>query len=241
MAAISLPAPRAAPEPRVWEPLKVWRRQWAARVMRKRVTNRDFTIVSNDCWAGMAYEQLGLRYDTPFVGLFLALEDYMQLLRRLKFYCTSTLEFATQSRHEEVNAWREAIRKPYPIGVLGGEVEIQFLHYASRAEAEAKWARRAQRMHWDNLLVKLCWHDDPRMEGWLREFEQLSYARKLSLVPREIPGLSQAVHLRDYTTDGTAQYWRSHLYFDVAAWLNTGTIRRLSPTRPIDWLLYWHY
>ena len=182
-----------------------------------------------------------MRYDTPFVGLFLGLEDYMRLLRRLKFYCESRIEFASQSRHEEINAWRDLIQKPYPIGVLGGDVEVQFLHYASREEAEAKWARRAQRIHWDHLLVKICWHDDSRMEPWLREFAGMPFTKKLALVPRAILGLSEAVCLPDYTTDGTAQYWRSHLHFDVAAWLNTATLRPKSRTRPLDWLLYWHY
>jgi uncharacterized protein (DUF1919 family) len=209
--------------------------------MRRRVTARDFTIISNDCWGGMAYEELGMRYDTPFVGLFLVLEDYMRLLRRLRFYCEGKMEFASQSRHEEINAWREVIRKPYPIGVLGGDVEVQFLHYASRDEAAAKWTRRGQRMHWNNLLLKICWHDDARMEDWLREFEQLPFARKLSLVSREIPNLKHSVRLRDYTTDGTAQYWSSHRHFDVAAWLNDGTIRHTAWSRTWGNFLYWHY
>jgi uncharacterized protein (DUF1919 family) len=241
MGAVSLPAPRAAPKPRVWEPVKIWRRQLAARLMRRRVTNRDFTIVSNDCWGGMAYEELGLRYDSPFVGLFLTPEDYMQLLRRLRFYCENRIEFVTRSRNEQINAWREVIRKQYPIGHLGGEVEVHFLHYTDRDEAAAKWKRRAERVHWDNLLVKICWHDEPRMELWLREFQNMDFARKLSLVPRAIAGVSCSVPLRDYTTDGTAQYWMSHRHFDVARWLNEGVIRRFSAARALDSLLYWHY
>jgi uncharacterized protein (DUF1919 family) len=241
MAAISLPTPRAAPKPHVWEPVKVWRRQFAAQLMRRRVTNRDFTIISNDCWGGMAYEELGMRYDTPFVGLFLVLEDYMRLLRRLQFYCESKIEFAAQSRHGQINSWRETIRKQYPIGVLGGEVEVHFLHYASPDEAEAKWTRRAQRIHWDNLLVKTCWHDDELMQQWLHEFDEMSFERKLAVVPRNIRGPRCSVPLRNYTTDGTAQYWSSHREFDVAQWLNRGVIRRVTWARTLDAALYWHY
>ena len=209
--------------------------------MRRRVTNRDFTIISNDCWGGMAYEELAMRYETPFVGLFLVIEDYMRLLRRPQFYCEGKMEFATQSRREEINSWREVIRKPYPIGVLNEDVEVHFLHYASRDEAETKWRRRVQRVHWENLLVKICWHDDERMAEWLREFDQMPFARKISLVPDESPGLRHAVVLRDYTTDGSAQYWSSHRNFDVAEWLNRGAVRRSGWTRGLDALLYWHY
>jgi uncharacterized protein (DUF1919 family) len=238
MAAISLPTPRAAPKPHLWEPLKIWRRQLAAQLMRARVANRNFTIISNDCFGGMAYEELGMRYDSPFVGLFLTIEDYMQLLRRLPWYCGQPVHFKTQSREQRINEWREQIQRAYPIGVLGGDVEIHFLHYGSREEAEAKWTRRAERIHWDNLLVKICWHEDGRMERWLHEFDAMPFARKLALVPQKIPGLKSILPLRNYSTDGTAQYW-SH--FDVAQWINRGVIRERAVTHPLDWLLYWHY
>ena len=242
MAAISLPTPRVAPKPHVWEPLKLWRRRVAAQIMRARVTNRDFTIISNDCFGGMAYEELGMRYDSPFAGLFLVPEDYMQLLRNLRPCCEQPIRFKEYSRHERINAWRQnIIQRPYPIGVVGDDVEIHFLHYGNREEAEAKWTRRAQRIHWDNLLVKICWHDDERMASWLREFDAMPFERKLGLVPQEIPDVRSAVALRNYGTDGTWQYWSSHLHFDVAAWLNCGAIRRLTWTRALDWPLYWHY
>ena len=241
MAAITLPTPGAAPRPHVWEPLKVWRRRFAARLMRRRVTNKNFTIISNDCFGGMAYEELGLRYDSPFVGLFVVPEDYLKLLRDLRASCSGPIHFKATSRHRQINEWRETIRKAYPIGVLNDEVEIHFLHYADREEAEAKWARRAARIHWDNLLVKICWHDDVRMESWLREFDEMSFPRKLALVPRTFPALRSCVALPNYSTDGTAQYWMAHRCFDVAEWINGGAIRLGTWGRLLDSLLYWHY
>jgi uncharacterized protein (DUF1919 family) len=242
MSAISLPTPRAAPKPRVWEPVKLWRRRLAAKIMRARVTNRDFTIISNDCFGGMAYEELGRRYESPFVGLFVLPEDYIRLLRNLKPACERPIRFKEHSRHERINAWRQNIpQRDYPIGVVGDDVEVHFLHYANREAAEAKWTRRVERIHWDNLFVKICWHEEENMTSWLREFDAMPFARKLSLVPHEIPGIHSSVALRNYGTDGTWQYWSSHLHFDVAAWLNTGAIKKTAWTRPLDWLLYWHY
>ena len=189
----------------------------------------------------MAYEELAMRYHTPFVGLFLVIEDYMRLLRRPRFYCENKIEFATGSRHEKINSWREMIGKRYPIGVLSGDVEIHFLHYVSRQEAEAKWTRRVQRIHWNNLSVKICWHDDDRMQHWLHEFDEMPFGKKVSLVPHEPSGLRHAVRLRDYTTDGSAQYWTSHRHFDVAKWLNDGTIGHSARAQALDAMLYWHY
>src|SRR5436190_7288199 len=111
MAAISLPTPHAAPKPRVWEPVKVWRRRMAAKIMRARVTNRNFSIISNDCFGGMAYEELGLRYESPFVGLFVLPEDYVRLLRNLKPACEQPIRFKERSRHERINVWCQAIHR----------------------------------------------------------------------------------------------------------------------------------
>ena len=241
MAAITLPTPRAAPKPHIWEPLKVWRRRIAARLTQRRVTNRDFTIISNDCFGGMAYEELAMRYNSPFVGLFVVPEDYMQLLRNLRATCAVPICFKSESRHRPINEWREVIRRAYPIGVLRDEIEIHFLHYGSREEAEAKWVRRAARINWDNLLVKICWHDDARMESWLREFDTMPFLRKLALVPPESPALRSSVALRNYSTDGTAQYWMAHRHFDVAEWINRGAIRRVTCGRLLNWFLYWRY
>ena len=111
----------------------------------------------------------------------------------------------------------------------------------SREEAEAKWVRRAARINWDNLLVKICWHDDARMESWLREFDTMPFLRKLALVPPESPALRSSVALRNYSTDGTAQYWMAHRHFDVAEWINRGAIRRVTCGRLLNWFLYWRY
>lgn len=241
MIRVSLPMPVAVPQPHFWEPLKVRRRQVAAKIMRARVTNRDFTIISNDCFGGMAYEELGMRYDSPFVGLFIPPVDYMKLLHDVRC-CQGPLQFKPRSRFEHINAWRvNIIHKEYPIGVLGDDIEVHFLHYKSQEEALAKWTRRAERIHWDNLLVKICWHEDERMESWVREFDALPFARKLALVPRAMPEVRSAVALRNYGTDGTWQYWSSHLHFDVAQWINTGAIRKWNWTRALDGMLYWQY
>lgn len=237
MNTLALPTAVHAHKPHWWEPLKIRHRRLAARVFRARVRNRDFTIISNDCFGGMIYEELGFRYHSPTVGLFLVPEDYMRFLRRLRWHCEQPLSFRDKSQHEAINTWREQIQREYPIGVLSEDVEVQFLHYASQAEAEAKWARRVQRIDWGNLLVKTCWHDEPRMAAWLAEFDAMPFPRKLALVPNGRK-YSSAVSLPRYTTDGSWQHLLAHRAFDLAEWLNTGTIRRKAWLRLLNWMLY---
>lgn len=240
MASITLPAGHAAPKARAWEPLKVWRRKLAARLMQARVRSRDFSIISNDCFGGMAYEELAMRYESPFVGLFIEPDDYLRLLRDLRSSVERSIQFLERSRHDHINRFREEIQRPYPIGVIGEDVEIHFLHYPSREAAESKWRRRAARIHWSQLRVKMAWHEHPQIEGLLQEFATLPLESKLIIAPIQLGG-TDCVALRDFSTDGTQQYWRAHRAFDVAAWLDRGEVRRVTWGRALDRLLYWHY
>ena len=59
------------------------------------------------------------------------------------------MRFKQSSRYEAANEFRRRI--PYPIGVLGDNIEIQFSHYATEEEAAEKWARRSQRINFGRL------------------------------------------------------------------------------------------
>ena len=37
-----------------------------------------FTIISNNCWAGLVYQHFGLPYNTPTAGLFFFAQDYLE-------------------------------------------------------------------------------------------------------------------------------------------------------------------
>ncbi len=68
------------------------------------------------------------------------------------------LTFVTVSRHEHINVYRTQKDLDYPIGLLGDNVEIQFLHYHSEADAMEKWNRRLQRVakNDEDLFFKFC-------------------------------------------------------------------------------------
>lgn len=241
MATVTLQQPPVARRAHVRESLKAWRRQLAARVMQQRVRARDFSIICNDCWGGMAYEELGTRYESPFVGLFVVPEDFATLAGDLRASLTRPIEFRDRSRHDYISRWRNEIGKAYPIGVLKNDVEIQFLHYADAAEAKAKWERRAARVNWTKLRIKLSWHDYPGSAEALRRFEGLPLDAKLILAPPQAEDLKDCVRLADFSTDGTQQYWRGHKAFDVAHYLDRGEVRHTAVSRLCGWLFYWHY
>ena len=55
-------------------------------VPRRRLRNKEFTIICDNCWAGKVYSELGIPYQTPFVGLFIFSPDYIKLLNNFNFF-----------------------------------------------------------------------------------------------------------------------------------------------------------
>ena len=43
--------------------------------------NDNFTIISNNCFAGFVYQKFDIQYNTPFIGLFILGPDYIYLLK----------------------------------------------------------------------------------------------------------------------------------------------------------------
>jgi uncharacterized protein (DUF1919 family) len=195
-------------------------------LLRKRIHNLDFTILSIDCWGGSIYQDLSLPYNTPFVGLFLKAPCFLQLLGNLDHYLDSPLVFISASRYPSVNEERQNSANFYPIGQLGVEVELHFLHYADQAEAEAKWKTRLVRMKRDTLFIEfsdrnLCTEDH------LQEFDRLMYPHKVVFTAKPHPNLRSAVWLPEYSgrSEIVKIYASNYIYkrhFDLANWLNGG-------------------
>ena len=43
----------------------------------KKLTNTNFTIISNNCWGGVIYESYDLPKNTPTAGMFFMADDYI--------------------------------------------------------------------------------------------------------------------------------------------------------------------
>ncbi|WP_303312081.1 DUF1919 domain-containing protein [Hymenobacter sp. BT730] len=184
----------------------------------QQLRNRDFTVISNDCWGAEVYKHFELPFNTPFIGLMLMAPCYIELLRNPKYYLSLPLVFLEKSRYEIINDLQKTHKHPFPIASLGDKVEIQFLHYHTPEEAAEKWLRRVARINWDNLRVKFDGSKDFATPELVREFTALPY-QQLLLLKKPIAGLAAGVVVPDYTTNGMELFRRSLSYFDLLAWV----------------------
>lgn len=188
---------------------------------RRRIVNKDFTIISNNCWGGGVYETLGLAYKTPTVGLFFFSDCYIKFLQDLKGNLKKEIRFINVSKYEKGNQLRNS--SYYPIGMIGDEIEIHFLHYKSEDEAREKWDRRKSRVDFDNLFISFT-DNEPFTNEQLLTFDNLPF-RKVFFSAKKITGIKSLVwlkmfqyksHIGDIYTYPKF-YWK---YFDVINWLN---------------------
>ena len=107
---------------------------------------------------------LNVRFNSPFVNLFLNAKDYLKFLHEPEKYCK--LEF--QELQTEY---------AYPVGQLG-DLTFHFVHYKTFDEAVIAFKRRVERINYDNLYVIFseidgCTYDD------LITFDRLPYKHKV--------------------------------------------------------------
>jgi uncharacterized protein (DUF1919 family) len=194
-------------------------------IIKRRLSGRDFTIVTNNCWGAHLYQRAGVEYTTPFIGLFVDPGSYLKLLTRFRWALEQPLEFIDTSRITRINNFRRNSGLSYPIGLIGGEIEIQFLHYSSFSEANEKWIRRSKRVSRDdnNLFMKFDDREGCTAEE-IERFDKLPLKNKVCFVSKQFPALKSTVFVpssgEDCVPDGLALSQSSYKYFDAISWIN---------------------
>lgn len=200
----------------------------------RRLKRKAYVIISNNCWGYELYQSTGREYNTPFIGLFLFPDCYLRLLENFDICIAQELRFKAQSKYY-------VHKKHYPIGVLGDDIEIHFLHYASEAEALTKWNRRIERMQQARatgaeLYIKLC-DAEGCGQAELARFHKLPVSHKLSLGLQAFnhPCHLHIPHLRNKAgtalVDGAKLFKKRYSYFDITHWLLTGEIAKTPGSR----------
>lgn len=184
------------------------------RKSRKKLQNSDFTIISDNCWGGRVYQELGIQYNSPFIGLFIMSPDYLKLVKDLRHYMSQELVFTDNSKYTG--------KVKYPIGLLS-DIEIHFLHYSSEEEARSKWNRRKERMNWDNIFFKFNDNDKCNYE-LIKEFDNLDYKSKVIFSSKKFSDIRSLIYFKERENIGSVgedlKIYRK--YFDAVDWLNKG-------------------
>lgn len=192
-------------------------------MLRRRLKNTNFTIISNNCVGGIIYHNLGERFNSPTINLFINDGDFLALVENLSEYLGQPL---TEARDTGVD---------YPVGELsygGRTVKIHFQHYRSFEEASEKWNERCTRINPSNIFII---HTAKKMSrGMIERFLSLPYKNKLIITGESYEGSADVVthsifNREDYKNGDILEYksWLSckrHLDdVDYIGFLNRGS------------------
>ncbi len=161
------------------------------------IKNKDFTVISNNCWGGRVYKYLKIPYRTPTAGLYFFAEDYLKFISDLHHYLSLPLEFISpeKSRYYEEIKKRNDLERP--IAVLG-DIEVVFRHYSTAQEAEEKWNRRKARVNYENMIFKFS-----KMysctDKHLEIFDSLPFNNKFILTNKQPLKYNCEIFLKDKT------------------------------------------
>ncbi|EKU91210.1 DUF1919 domain-containing protein [Bacteroides oleiciplenus] len=165
------------------------------------------SVICNNCTGAMMLHDLGFRFDTPTVNLWMNTTDYMLFVKSLPNILFDKIEEITTPNDK------------YPVGLLAGKVKLNFMHYSTFDEAVRCWRRRSQRVNLDNVYLICVDTGDDGKRLDLSEFEMLQYEKKVAFTRKtydeylssyRIKGFDESQIMRITDFSG----WTGHRYYD---------------------------
>lgn len=193
-------------------------------ISRKRLSNKNFSIISNNCWGGRVYKELKVPYFTPTIGLYFFSSCYIKFVQNLEYYLNQPLNFILTSKYEKANNLR--VNNPYPIGILNNDVEVHFLHYYTKSDALEKWNRRKDRINYNNLFFSFTDNESCSFDE-IQAFDNLDF-NKVFFSSKNFESIQSLIWLKQFTaSDGIGDIYSNpreyRKYFDAVDWLNSTT------------------
>ncbi len=185
--------------------------------------DKNFVIVSDNCWAGSVYQWLERPYNSPFISAGFYGDCYIKLLSNFDYYMGLPLNFVKESKYKyrKIN---------YPLGKLD-DVEIHFTHNKTVEEAKSKWERRTARMlkekNKNNYIFKMCdaWY---ATEQNFKDFNDLPLKNKISFSIHEFEELNLNNHYyilekdkkdKDRVPNGVKLFKITFIYLNLYNWM----------------------
>ena len=138
-----------------------------------------------NCIGGVLAHDLGIRFNSPTVNLYMRAEDFIRFCENLPYYLS--IEKMVPCTDPELVGERN-----YPVAYLE-DLMLFLVHYASVEEADRKWQERKTRLRMDNLVI-LATDRDGMTEELKERFEKLPY-RKIMFTKQPDPVHPSCVYI----------------------------------------------
>lgn len=148
---------------------------------RKKLKNKSFTILSQNCNGGVIYHDLGLKFLSPTINLYMDASDFVKFLKNLDYYIGIEPKKILLKENK------------YPVMLLD-DIKIYCVHYKSFEQAVQKWNERKKRIDKNNLFIMMNERDNCSYND-IVEFDKLDYNNKVIFVKKEMPEIKSAYYI----------------------------------------------
>lgn len=181
--------------------------------LRKRNTNKEFSLFTGNCMGGYIYHQLGLKFKSPTINLMILQPDFYKLVSDLEYYMSLPL-----IPKESGGVLQASL----------GDLTINFTHYSSFEEASEAWYKRAKRINYEQVYIITTDRDGITEE----DIARLGNVKCKKLVvftakKYDYPYCFQIKEYQDQECIGNILgktifgKWKFEKYFDFVGWLNS--------------------
>lgn len=173
------------------------------------------SIICSNCIGGEIYHDLGMKFYSPTINLWMSESDFLKLINDLNTYLSDQLVFQENGGG-------------YPIAKLR-DITIHFLHYKTENDAAEKWYSRCKRVDYNNIYVIMC--DLELTEKEFLEFQNLTSAKKKIMFTTNpdrakykdvffIKEYAANSYVRKYAVNRLNGYRDFERFWDFIGWLN---------------------
>lgn len=130
------------------------------------------TIITEACYGGYIYNQLGMQFYSPFINTRISEWDYLRLIGNLDYYLNQEVckekdiqkaDDLNMDINEEGISWG---KMGYPIARLG-DIKLHAIHAHGLEYYIEEWDRRKQRINWENIWVFMIIENEEMAEKFL--------------------------------------------------------------------------
>lgn len=181
---------------------------------RRKLLKEDFTLICSNCFGGIFYHWLGLKFNSPFINLWLTNDDFIKAISNWDKFIEYPIIEDTESKED------------YPVGISMDGIRIYFQHYKTFEEALSKWNIRKKRMNKDKLCFMLTnWNGD---DGVVDQFDAIRQKNKIIFTDKPFVEYKSVVYLHNWNHSSNRNIWRTaNIYgkryiddFDIVDYLN---------------------
>ena len=187
------------------------------RMMREKLVNKDFSIISSNCCGAILAHDLGIRFNSPTVNCFFYPNDFLKFCRNLQYYLNQEPEYQYDAE------------EGYPICLIG-DIYVFAMHYKSFDEFKESWNRRKKRVNYNNLFIMMTDRDGFE-EDMLGKLASIPYP-KILFSHKEYPSYDFVCYVKQFKRESQvgdmfkyADIFGNRYYekvVDIVSWLNGG-------------------